>query len=663
MPTKPRRRPDRRLGDSLALDPAEELTLTFSPGAGGSFVVTAASSEGEAQGPFRLPWDNHEMRLLSRSLGRDTRNARPSGAEPDEPAWDPWREGRRLHEALFAAPALRDLLEATRAAQRSLRFRLRLVLDPDQPEMAMLHAIPWELLFRRDHGEVTALEEDASVARSLMVRGRPRSFERPRRLRVLMISSGARDLDLEAERAGLEETADAHRRLEVGFERAASLSRLETLLEAAAARGRPYDVLHLAGHGEIAHGPNGGSLRWELGRGPALDLSGRALATLLRSFPTLRLVVLNACHTGELPGGAGDPFAGVASALLQTGLPAVVAIQGAIADDAAILCARVLYGQLAAGEPPEVAITAARRALFLEAPDELEWIKPILFLGMTRPRIPRRLLRLAAATLSAAIACVLVLILVVRWQHCRMEARSLANAINGSVALLKEGRAIDALAEIDHAAERVDCESVPLPLRAAAHATAGLAAQAAGDLEQALDRTSEAILLDPGHAPHRVQLAVLLVLSGREDESVRVLLDAIALDPDAAEAHGALGSVYLDLKRPAAARKALQRALATRPSDGLLHASLGWANLQLDRPREAAGAFRRALECLPRDQIGPRADAAFGLVQAAQVSEDPATVCAALARFRSEDPDAVTEHALDAERLEAGASCRTSIGR
>jgi beta-lactam-binding protein with PASTA domain len=76
----------------------------------------------------------------------------------------------------------------------------------------------------------------------------------------------------------------------------------------------------------------------------------------------VELVVLGACQTGRR--GEGNIWSGVAAALMKAGIPAAVAMQYGIWDDAAIAFNRSFYRVLAAGLPLDYAVSAGRLAAF-----------------------------------------------------------------------------------------------------------------------------------------------------------------------------------------------------------------------------------------------------------------------------------------------------------
>jgi hypothetical protein len=87
--------------------------------------------------------------------------------------------------------------------------------------------------------------------------------------------------------------------------------------------------------------------------------------------------VLNACE-GARSDDPSDPFAGMAQSLIRQGLPAVVAMQFEITDDAAIIFAQELYGAIADGYPLEAALAGARGAIRDDG-NLTEWGTPVLY--------------------------------------------------------------------------------------------------------------------------------------------------------------------------------------------------------------------------------------------------------------------------------------------
>jgi len=148
---------------------------------------------------------------------------------------------------------------------------------------------------------------------------------------------------------------------------------------------RQCHVLHFMGHGgSVAELPER-VLFFTAEDGSVDAVRGVDLANQLAGFPTLRLVVLNACQSAAVAEARAadqgtEAFAGVANALVLGGLPAVIAMQLPISDAAAIAFSRAFYQHLAAGDPVDAAVAEGRQAVHLADRLSSEWATPVLFL-------------------------------------------------------------------------------------------------------------------------------------------------------------------------------------------------------------------------------------------------------------------------------------------
>ena len=138
-----------------------------------------------------------------------------------------------------------------------------------------------------------------------------------------------------------------------------------------------YHIFHFIGHGGFDPRTQGGVLVLsdETGRGRLV--AADHLGTILHDHRSLRLVVLNACEGARST--RADPFAGVAQTFVQQGIPAVIAMQFEITDQAALIFAGAFYGAIADGYPVDAALAEARKAIFI-ADNDIEWGTPVLFL-------------------------------------------------------------------------------------------------------------------------------------------------------------------------------------------------------------------------------------------------------------------------------------------
>ena len=141
-------------------------------------------------------------------------------------------------------------------------------------------------------------------------------------------------------------------------------------------RQEEFHVFHFVGHGFYKPDWGDGVLVMEDRNGRSHEVPGEELGGLLHEYDLTRLAVLNACEGAR--GGVSDPFAGVAQSLIQQGLPAVVAMQFEITDDAAIIFAHELYAAIADGYPLEAALAEARGAIRDEG-NLTEWGTPVLY--------------------------------------------------------------------------------------------------------------------------------------------------------------------------------------------------------------------------------------------------------------------------------------------
>ncbi|HEX3554312.1 MAG TPA: SUMF1/EgtB/PvdO family nonheme iron enzyme [Thermoanaerobaculia bacterium] len=347
---------------------------------------------GVAQADFEAPFGEAELeeRLSSMAAAR-----RELGFEPQEGYRDPAREiGTRLFQAVFRGDVevfWRRRLDEARAAGRGLRLRLRL----SSPE---LWDWPWEYLYDPKRGFL-ALSAKTPVVRYVEMTdsGGPLRVAPP--LRILLVTAnppGFPGLAVEQEIADLEAAlAPLKRRVEVVSLKGASRSSLTERLD------ETFHVLHLIGHGSMGQG-EGGALILEDANGDADPVSGQELSLILSAQPKLRLVVLNACEGAR--SHPSSPFTSVAQALVKEGIPAVVAMQFAITDFAALSFSRYFYNGVASRKPVDRAISEARHAM---AVDRIpEWGTPVLVMrspdGHLFERSRREALAAAARKIVAA---------------------------------------------------------------------------------------------------------------------------------------------------------------------------------------------------------------------------------------------------------------------
>ncbi|RIK38535.1 MAG: hypothetical protein DCC55_20780 [Chloroflexi bacterium] len=141
----------------------------------------------------------------------------------------------------------------------------------------------------------------------------------------------------------------------------------------------PWHIFHFVGHGQFDAERDEGRIVLADDQGRARPLSARLLGGLLAGQrASLRLALLNACEGAR--GGPFDVLSSSAATLVLSGLPAVLAMQYAITDAAALEFARTFYTALADNLPVDTAVVEARNAINLQDEYSLEWGTPVLYL-------------------------------------------------------------------------------------------------------------------------------------------------------------------------------------------------------------------------------------------------------------------------------------------
>lgn len=628
----------------------ESFSIRIEPSPDGAFAVSVQSPQGEGQGNFSAPRTGGLSCPGSRPKPIEAGESRDLASPPPltrrASALD---AGKELFRALFR-DEVAGLFHASLGSlqRRGYGLRINISFDPRRSESAPLHKLPWELLCRPETEDYLCLSRQTPVIRSLEAhRERQSAPARPRRLRILAVAASPANhplIDVERERVNLKEAwKGQEKNIEIVFLDRGGVEEIRQVLLKA-----DFHVLHFMGHG-MFDGENGeGLLLFEHRDGTGQPFEGRRLAQLIHDFDSLRLVVLNACHTAESVGTHGpNPFAGVASALVMGGVPAVVAMRGPVPDIAAVAFSRTFYQRLAAGDPIEAAVTEGRLAIQRAVAGNDAWATPTLFLrspdGMLfAPRSTvwaRRAALLAAGFTAVALIFFLALVLV---RECRMaEARRLTNE---GIGLLKLGRTEEAREAFRSA---LDIE----PDNAVALGNLAVVEIQLGDDEAALVHAQAAVKAAPTEALLHYNLGNLLALRKRYEEALVSLQKAIEIDPNYAYAFNELGNVYLELGHPAEARKVLEAGLSRDRSMAKLHKNLARAALAEGRPEEAVRHLEMAQQLYsPADPAG-KIEAAYWLAAAQAASGRSTAACEALQTFKVLDPHLLSPFATDATFL------------
>lgn len=278
---------------------------------------------------------------------------RVRGVDPNGPLRRSFGEG--LFRALFAN-AIGSVWDTSRGwidGNQAEGLHIRLGIEP--PELGSL---PWELLRDPRRQEFLATAADLGLSRFLEVPEPAQSlFQGPLRVLVVVESPpGVTPIDSQ-EVTGLEAAIQG---LGVGVQ--VAVRRNLTELEIHSELQQGYHVLHYLGHGA------GGKLvLTSEDKQKAASIDDQSFAQLVNGHRSLRLIVLNACHSSQ--GGVGSVFEGVGPALVSQRMPAVIAMQyNTVQLDTAGVFSAKLYEALALGRPIDLAVNQARQAPLCPVP-------------------------------------------------------------------------------------------------------------------------------------------------------------------------------------------------------------------------------------------------------------------------------------------------------
>jgi CHASE2 domain-containing sensor protein len=138
-------------------------------------------------------------------------------------------------------------------------------------------------------------------------------------------------------------------------------------------------ILHFIGHAQFID--DWGELLLNDENGGMQFVDEDRFAKLFNNQDNLKLIVLNACQGAAVSDSRA--FVGIAPKIVATGVPAVVAMQYPIYDEAAVLFARTFYFALFRGPNAgriDWAMAQARNALARDFPDDREVAAPVLFM-------------------------------------------------------------------------------------------------------------------------------------------------------------------------------------------------------------------------------------------------------------------------------------------
>jgi hypothetical protein len=339
-----------------------EIRARFSPSGDGRFRVQLTDAKGVACGaagdftPFLTEEDYENLRWYLEEYMDLPDGGAVVRADAIERQLHEW--GRRLYDALFAAPENRALLQQL---LKSPEPRL-LTIATDQSALLRL---PWELLA----DDAGSLAQRVSVRRQLETPegNEPRSVALP--LRMLYIVSRPADMGFIDPRLTTKSLFVAldplGANVQIDFCRPPTLDRVREMLRDGQAAGKPYDVVHFDGHGAFLQEAQIGALCFEepddgTGVSKTDFVKADELGNLLAKYK-VPLVVLEACRSAAL--GKTIVFRSVAPRLIQAGVGSVLSMSHSVHVEAARILLECFYRELVRGATIGHALAEGRGAL------------------------------------------------------------------------------------------------------------------------------------------------------------------------------------------------------------------------------------------------------------------------------------------------------------
>ena len=277
--------------------------------------------------------------------------------------------GQILFSAIFSSRVKEVYTRSQGKLAPDQGLRLRFDIDP---ALSSITAMPWEFLYDPDQGPLVML--DAPIVRYISQQAAPPVLKAVLPLKVLVtgaITPPAPDVDREltevrAALADLEQTGQVTIQVEEHLTRA----KFQRLLRSG------FHIWHFIGHGGLSRDGSSGTLLFEDASGSADAVSARELGIFLNRSG-LQLIVLDACGSAQL---MTDPYRSIAPALIRAQVPAVVAMQFKVPQDATRAFASEFYRTLAEGFPLDACVTEGRKAVLgmsgLRNPD---WGIPVVY--------------------------------------------------------------------------------------------------------------------------------------------------------------------------------------------------------------------------------------------------------------------------------------------
>ena len=294
-------------------------------------------------------------------------------------ALTPQEWGQLFFDHIFHSELLQrwtTSLTYVRQNKSGLRILLRL---NDVPELAVF---PWEYLYSSEQGGFLTLSDETPIVRYLELPKGINTAPIVEQIRMVVVVADVLDqLDVTQELSDLQYVLGdprAHVPVKLDIVRPGTVQGLQQCLSEA---DEPIHILHFIGHGQYDPDRDKGFLFFEVGNRQPDPVTAERLSYILRNHESLRLIFLNSCEGAT--SGVSNIFSGLAQQLVKnmpSTLMAVIAMQEAITDHAAVNLTRNFYQAIAAGDPVDSALAKARNAVFTIEDTDYGWGTPALFM-------------------------------------------------------------------------------------------------------------------------------------------------------------------------------------------------------------------------------------------------------------------------------------------
>lgn len=328
-----------------------EFSVSIDSIDGSKFSILATSCKGEIKGEFILPFEPYEIDDFLKRL--------ENGEFSDE---NLKYFGKKLYESMFDKE-IKNLFESIKSDQ-TITMKLQF-----NNKALFLSKLPWETLY--DGSRFLVSSGSINLVRYIDTPQDISTTTVSLPFRILLIVSrplGSSQIDTIAEREAVCRGLQSfqNKNVIVDFLQPPTHDALVKALNA-----HKYDVIHFDGHGAF---DEKGYLLFENEYLETHLIDAETIANTI-SGTGVKLIVLSACQSATIE--SSNMFNSVAPALIQSGVPAVVAMQFSVSVNSALKFAEHFYNSIANFESIGSAVIRGRKALF---PDKKEWFTPTLYL-------------------------------------------------------------------------------------------------------------------------------------------------------------------------------------------------------------------------------------------------------------------------------------------